>query len=363
MWKFFKAAVPAVVAVTLFSGTVRAVDLTHHLSAGKAELQSAGPLAFGPDGILFVADTQGASVFAIATGDQTPAPSKPSIQVSMIDVKVASVLGTTPQKMRITDLAVNPLSGHVYLSVARGTGTDAQPVLVKVDGTGQVEVLSLDNVKYAKASLPNAKVSPDRSGRSQAITDIAYVDGRLFVAGLSNEEFSSRLMSIPFPFVESGDGTSLEIYHGAHGRFETKSPIRTFVPFSIKGEPHLMAAYTCTPLVKIPVADLKAGAHVKGVTVAELGNRNNPLDMVAYSKDGKDYILLTNSARGVMKIDTAGVDQAQSISAPIQGTDGLPYQTIEALKNVEQLDGLDSARAVILARSGEALNIETIELP
>jgi peptide-methionine (R)-S-oxide reductase len=30
-----------------------------------------------------------------------------------------------------------------------------------------------------------------------------------------------------------------------------------------------MAAYTCTPLVKIPVADLKAGAKVKGTTIAE----------------------------------------------------------------------------------------------
>ena len=124
--------------------------------------------------------------------------------------------------------------------------------------------------------------------RNEAITDIAYVDGRVFIAGLSNEEFSSRLIAIPFPFSEGFDGAAIEIYHGAHGRFETKSPVRTFVPYRIGNEPYLLAAYTCTPLVKVPVAELKAGAHVKGTTIAELGNRNRPLDMIAYSKDGQE---------------------------------------------------------------------------
>ena len=50
----------------------------------------------------------------------------------------------------------------------------------------------------------------------------------------------------------------------------------------------MLAAYTCTPLVKLPVSELKAGAHVKGTTIAELGNRNRPLDMIVYQKDGKD---------------------------------------------------------------------------
>ncbi len=102
----------------------------------------------------------------------------------------------------------------------------------------------------------------------------------------------------------------IEIYHGAHGKFETKSPIRTFVAYRIQNEPYLLAAYQCTPLVKMPVAELKAGAHVKGTTIAELGNRNRPLDMIVYQKDGKDYLLMTNNSRGVMKIPTEGAATA-----------------------------------------------------
>ena len=82
---------------------------------------------------------------------------------------------------------------------------------------------------------------------------MAFADGRVFIAGLSNEEFSSRLIAIPFPFSSEGfDAAAIEIYHGAHGRFETKSPIRTFVTYRIQNEPYMLAAYQCTPLVKLP---------------------------------------------------------------------------------------------------------------
>ena len=35
------------------------------LTMGKAELKSAGPLAFGPDGILFIGDSSGGAVHRI----------------------------------------------------------------------------------------------------------------------------------------------------------------------------------------------------------------------------------------------------------------------------------------------------------
>jgi hypothetical protein len=44
------------------------------------------------------------------------------------------------------------------------------------------------------------------------------------VAGLSNEEFSSKLRAVPYPFNSVDAGTSLEIYHGNHRRLETASP-------------------------------------------------------------------------------------------------------------------------------------------
>jgi hypothetical protein len=229
--------------------------------------------------------------------------------------------------------------------------------------------LSLEKVKYGKAELPNAPSADakDRRGNSQrqeSITDLAYVDGRVLVAGLSNEEFSSNLRSIPFPFSKTDAGASIEIYHGAHGKFETQSPVRTFASYNIAGQDYLLAAYTCTPLVKIPVSALTPGQKVKGTTIAELGNRNRPLDMVVYKKDGADWLLMANSARGVMKIPTQDFDKAKGITQQIPDKAGIVYQTIDSLKGVQHLDKYDQDRALLLVRNDAGqFNLQTVELP
>ena len=334
------------------------------LEKGTPDLKSAGALAFGPGGILFIGDTTGASLFAVDTGDRGPV-TPGTLKVEGVNRKIAEVIGIEPDQILINDLAINPESGKAYFSVSRGKGPNAVPVIVRVDRSGKVEPLALENLPFAKSPLPNAAdTNAPRGGRSEAITDLAYVEGRVFIAGLSNEEFSSRLLAIPYPFGDSAKGTSVEIYHGAHGRLETKSPVRTFAAYSIKGEPHLLAAYTCTPLVKLPVAALKPGTHYKGVTIAELGNRNKPLDMIVYNKNGKDYLLLANSSRGVMKIPTEGADTAEAINKPVADKQGQPYETIADLKGVVQLDTLNKDHAVVLIQdNGGSQNLETIELP
>jgi len=364
-----RAAALAMAGAIMIAVSAGAGDPTASLKQGNPQIKSAGPLGFGPDGILFVGDTQGGALFAIDTGDRTAASQKHAVKVNDLGAKVAGMLGTDPKQVMVNDLAVNPISGNVYLSVARGRGPGATPVLMRLGADGKLDEVALDNVRYARAEIPNAPDAgkKDRSGQSQrneSITDVAYVDGRVFLAGLSNEEFSSRLIAIPFPFSEGFDGAAIEIYHGAHGRFETKSPVRTFVTYEIKGQPHLLAAYTSTPLVKIPVSELKPGAHVKGTTIAELGNRNRPLDMIAYQKGGKDYLLLANNSRGVMKIPTEGADSAGSITSPVQGTKGLGYETIKGMKGIVQLDKLDSGHALVLVNGDSgSLNLETVDLP
>jgi hypothetical protein len=345
-----------------------AAEPTASLKQGKPDLKSAGPLTFGREGILFVGDTKGAALFAIDTGDRAQAAEKRPVQLKDVAGKVAAMLGTSPQQVQINDLAVNPRSGNVYLSVSRGRGPEAIPVIVRINAAGQPEELALDNVRFARAEIPNAPAPGAKERgqelRNESITDLAYVDGRVFLAGLSNEEFSSRLIAIPFPFSSEGiDGASVEIYHGSHGRLETKSPIRTFVTYRIQGEPYMLAAYTCTPLVKVPVADLKAGAHVKGTTIAELGNRNRPLDMIVYQRDGKDFILMTNNSRGVMKIPTEGAGSAPGISRPVRDKQGLGYETIASLKGVVQMDQLDAGHAVILTDNRGTIDLDTVELP
>jgi len=359
----------AVMALSLLNTPGQALDLTSGLKSGTVELSSAGPIGFGPQGILFVGDTKAAQICAIDTGDTKGNPEKASINVKGLNQVIASLLGTEAADVMINDLAVNPASGNTYVSASSSRGPDARPALLRVSTAGKVSVVSLKNVKHATAKLPNPP-APGGTGRrnlrSQSITDLAYIDGRVIVAGLSNEEFASNLRAIPFPFSKVDDGTGIEIFHGAHGRFETRSPVRTFTSYLIDKQPHLLAAYTCTPLVKFPLSKLKAGSKVQGTTIAELGNRNRPLDMFVYTKQGKDYILMANSSRGVMKITTDDLATQTPITKRVEGGKpaGQAYDTIERLKGIVQLDRLNSSHAIVLVEGdGGAVDLSTVELP
>jgi hypothetical protein len=354
----------ALAALVVTAGPASAADdLTTSLKKGTVELKSAGPLAFGPQGILFIGDPQAATITAVDTGDRPKASdstTRPNIEG--IDAKVAALLGTEADQVRIADLAVNPLSGTTYLSVARGRGPKATPVIVTVTRGGKLGELSLKDVPSSQAKITNAA---EGKGRQEAITHLGYVKGRVIVAGLSNEDWASRLRAIPFPFETANQGAGIQIFHGAHGQLETRAPVRVFAAYKIGDEDNLLAAYTCTPLVKIPVSSLKAGEKIKGTTVAELGNRNRPLSMIVYKKDGKDYVLLANSSRGLMKIKLEGVDKIDAITAPVRGgkTAGLTYETIKDKSGVQKLDAFGKDHAVILVRADGKLNLETIALP
>jgi hypothetical protein len=241
-----------------------------------------------------------------------------------------------------------------------------------------VSLLSLDNIPHSSVSLtdvPASDPSARRNPRMMTITDMNYVNGNLIVAGLSNEEWSSALRSIPFPFKAAKEGATLQIWHASHGQYETQSPVRTFVPYTISGKQYILAAYTCTPLVKIAVSDLQPGAKVKGVTIADLGSGNQPLDMVPYKKDGHDYILIANSSLGLLKLKADNLEGYKPIDSPtVTDVAGVPYDKLGNFKNVQQLAQLDDSDAVILTGkpgSGPAFapgaaspfNLQTIALP
>jgi hypothetical protein len=330
------------------------------LAQDAPDLKSAGPLAFAPEGVLLVGDPVGGAVFAIGTGDAKGEPK--ALNVQGLDAKIAAALGVQPGDLLINDLAINPASGRAYLSVSRGKGPDALPVIVTVDAAGKVGELALKGLAFKKAVLPNP-VAPGKS-RTEAITDLAYADGRVIVAGLSSEDFASNLRAIPYPFQGADGGAGVEIYHGAHGKFETKSPVRTFAVWGSGVDASVVAAYTCTPLVRFPLNDLKAGSKVKGVTIAELGNRNRPLDIILYQSGGKDFALMANNNRGVMKIALDGAAKMAGITEKVNDKAGTPYQTIESLKGVTELDRLDAGHAALLVRAENGpVNLVTIPLP
>jgi hypothetical protein len=339
---------------------------THSLAFG-AELQSASALAFGPAGILFVGDSLAGAVIAIDTRDTAPSAVSGEIEIAGVDARVAAVLGTEASRILINDVKVNPVSKNVYLAVSRGRGDDAAPVILRVDGAGKMTELELKNAVSSVARLPNPPASNARAGnrnpRLETITQLAYVDGNVIVAGLSNEEFSSNLRVIPFPFRAVDNGASVEIFHGSHGDYETQAPVRTFIPWKIGSERYIVAAYTCTPLVLIRVSDLKPGAKVTGTTIAELGMGNRPLDMIAYRKDDHDFILLANSYRGVMKLSAENLDRYTPITEQEQIA-GVPYKRISALRGIRRLTALDAAKALVLADGASgSLDLRSVMLP
>ncbi len=359
-----KLPLTCVVLAMAVTSTARA-DLTESLKAPTAaapmDIKQAGPLAFAENGVLFIGDTQQGAVYAVATGDAKGDASKAKIDVKGIDGQIAALLGTQAADILINDMAVNPESGNLFLSVSRGRGAGATPVLVKVDGSGKVAEVKLSEAKFAKSTFDNLPTQANQ--RTQSITDIQYVDGKVIVAGLSNEEFASKLRTIEFPFKAAEKGASVEIYHGNHGAVETRSPVRTFVTLEVKGEKQILAGYTCTPLVTFPVADLKSGSKVTGKTIAELGAGNTPLDMISYKKDGKEYLLMANTRYGVRKMATEDIPGLAAINARVGGTAGLKFEDISALTNVTQLDRLNDTTAIVLMTANGASELRTVALP
>ncbi|MEE9263450.1 MAG: hypothetical protein V3V11_03240 [Vicinamibacteria bacterium] len=337
---------------------------------GTPEIQSMSALTFTPDGVLFIGDGKGGAIFAVDLQEESPATAvEKAPSITNIEEKIASLLGTTANEIMIHDMAVSPVSQNIYLSVSRGRSSwdsrwllpndiaDAG-ILLKVSPEGEIGEVALKDVAYATAALPNpvdaSKTHQWKEGislRADTITDMSFSEGTLYVAGLSNEEFSSTMWRMPFPFSEKTTATTLEIFHGAHGEYETHAPIRAFVPFPLNGKSHLLAAYLCTPLVTFPVADLRDGQHVKGRTVGEFGSGNYPIDMVLYQKDGEDRLLIANSNLPFMIVKTKDVESYKGeITTEVEGyLAGVPYEPRSGT-GVQQLDAFNADYVVALQR-------------
>lgn len=364
------------------AATTGTSGLTASFQRGKPDMRSMSALAFGPEGILFIGDGKGGAVFALDLGDRTaPAKSEP-LSVPNIETKVAALLGTTSDAVLIHDMAVNPVSQQTYLAVSRERGKwmsgwelpndigDAQ-VLLRIDTKGGLHEVALDDVSFSTKKIPNpvdpAKTHVWKKGlslRADTITDMAYAEGTLFVAGLSNEEFASTMWRVPFPFAPGTAATTLEIFHGAHGKYETHAPIRTFVPYRMKGRSHLLAAYLCTPLVTFETDKLIDGTHVKGRTIAEFGSGNYPLDMVVYEKDGEQRLLIANSNLPYMVVKTKDIDAYEgSITQEVEGyLAGVPWEPRSG-SGIQQFDRLGSEYFVALQRlPGGTLDLITYPL-
>lgn len=354
-----KSIHPLLIMLLVTCVTTYAVDREEILSTfktGTPDIKSMNALSFASDGILLIGDSKSAKVFAIDTEDVTTATTE-GIEMDNVDQIIAQSLGTAIDQVIIQDMAVNPLSKNVYIAVHNA---DGMPVLLKL-ADGKFKGVSLGGVKYDEVSIndPIAVDAKDKRGREQrvwAISDLGYADGKVYVSGLSNKEFSSTFRSIDFPFKDSQQQASLEIYHAAHGQFETWAPIKAFTTSTVEGKSSLIASYTCTPLVVLPLDMIKNGEHVKARTVAELGNWNTPLDMIVMEKERQSYLVMANSNRAVMKIAFKEIEAFQgTLTEKVMergGTSGVNFINLPYV-NVLQMDKLDDTQFLMLKRESD----------
>ena len=356
------------------------------------QVEALGALEFSSEGILFAGDNVSGAIHTFDLSDESRTKDKFEINIYNIDAQVAAVLGTSQGNVQINDLAVHPKSGEVYLSVTRGHGIGALPALLKVNAENQIIAVNLGSVKTTTQKLnklpdgnqqfvvrgtmapptPKEVAKSKRPMRMLSILDMEFHKGELFVAGISNEDFCSVLRRMPYPFNGTESISNIEMFHIAHDQYETRAPIRSMLVKNIDGKDQLVAAYTCSPLVLIPLNELKDGAKVKARTLGDMGN-GQPIDMVSFNMQGNEMLFVTNNSRMPQVIPLSGLNNAKVVTEKDfergQKADlgsVLPYgpmgKAVMFVGSSLQIDLLNEGQFVSLTRDAPtgSLDLETV---
>jgi hypothetical protein len=366
--------------LTLIFTSVLSLSLMAKDSATKAFLKNAqtgglkfnraGVLHASNQGLLLVAEA-GGSLVAIDTEDT--GKFKPVKPIADLGAKVAGAIGATPDKITINDLKANPETGTLYISVHRSDGIST---ILTLGSSGKLDTLDTDKLNWVRIKL-SEKLNISR------ISGIGFFDGRVLAAGQSNDAFRSKIFSIPTPITHGSAAAvfSTDTYHVAHGRWETKAPIQSFIMTQEAGTPYLVGSFACTPIAKFPIANLNDGAQIKGTSVLELGSGNRPIDMFTYSSGGKEW-LVTHSmrfhklfdytpskywaARINMKLIAPSGDKTNKQAVRRDkgsAKDPKGVEVLEELHGAVQVDAYGKQQAVLLRETKSALNLEIVTLP
>ena len=340
-------------------------------NASAVDINSISRLAAGPENVLFVADWKSARVHAITLPRAAQKPAGTAFNILDLDSVLSKQVGGA--KVTIEDMVVRPGTAEVYIAVSYGAAkTPALFVVTSDQRARRVDLKAAKSTSIALRDAPtsNYKFWRETPERSFTVTDMKWRDGELFIAGLSNQDFASTLRRVHYPFDSKQSVTSVEIYHTGHNLIETRAPIRAMSFATWGGKPYLVAAYTCTPIVIIPLEDLKDGAHIRGKTIGELGYGNTPADMISFSKSeqGKteDFLLLVNFERAADVIPVSQVEAASGRPGmekvvPFGQIAGLDV-TSAPLAGAMRVDNLDEKSFIVVRRQLEkdALQLVTI---
>jgi hypothetical protein len=341
---------------------------------GNPKIKTIEAIAFGPDGLLLIGG--GAQVVTVETGD-TKEIAWSKTEIAGIDQLLAGKLGMTAKDLQIQKIAVNPASRKAYIAVRNLKAK--QDVILTVDGAGKVEEFSLENVKFNRYPLTTDKAITK-------VTDICWAGKSIVAATQATDTFASRVFSItPGSKETTPVSFATETYHTGHGGWETKAPILCIMPYEEKGKTNVVGSFTCTPIVKYPLEDMQPNAKVKGVSVVELGQGNQPRSMFTYEKDGKKFILINTfrkfnkggavgpSPYWVAKVDftllaeTTNINEKALWRVDQKGKASVSVTDRAIIANdyfgVQQMDRLDATRALVIREDKGGLSLRTLALP
>lgn len=315
---------------------------------GAGAVRSISAMAMAPDGRLVVADWKGDALHALALPDAVAVPDA-SFNVMALDVVIAEAEGLGTERVKPTAVAFDTGANRALVAYAAGRGPDDPVRLAVVRADGSVETLDPSAMVAGTLPLgdapPDARIWADTPARSLLVTSIVphlREDGatELLVAGLANADFASTLRRVGYPFDDEDAvaATGVEMYHAVHNQTETRAPIRAMAVVDLAGEPTLLAAYTCTPLVTVPMKDLAPGASVRAKTIAELGFGNTPLGVVPfdieYQGQTSRWVMIANAAKAadLISLDAiAAASAAPGISEPV----AVPFETTKGVAGLQ----------------------------
>jgi hypothetical protein len=305
-----------------------------------SRIKSISAMAFMPDGKLVIADWQAGQLIAL-DAPALPAAKETPLNLLNLSDRLANAYGTSATQLRVTAAAFQRESQTTALALTLGTHADASVHIAFVSAQGEVRKFDADSAIAATLALKqapgDAQLWNKTPARSLFVTDLKAYGNELIVAGLTNTAFNSTLRRIPYPFTGAGTTTAVEMYHAVHNQIETRAPVRSFAVINAGGQPTLLAAYTCTPLVTVPMMQLKDGAKVRGKTIAELGFGNTPLDVLPFALEHKgqksEWVLIANSAKAADLIslpDIVKASQSEGLNTPVKA----PFEQHAGVKAV-----------------------------
>jgi hypothetical protein len=306
--------------------------------AGAGAVQSVSAMTFAPDGRLVVADWRAGALHALEL------PAAPAGEAGPFNTKrLEAALGAADgARARATAVAWDAARRRAVVAFDAGRGPDAPARLALVTRDGAATVLDPSALVAASQPLddapPEAAVWRETPVRTLTVTDLKAHGGEILVAGVANSDFASTLRRVPYPFDGRAAAARVEMYHAVHNQIETRAPIRAMAPVALDGVDHLLAAYTCTPLVTAPMAALADGAAVRATTIAELGFGNTPLSItpfeIAHQGQRSAWVIVANAAKAADLIPLPAIAEAAKgpgLTTPVKA----PFEPLAGVRALQ----------------------------